>query len=185
MKKKDVLVKSCLFVLFILILGFVFLTSMAYQVFDYCVPHVIGVIPWILIYFVLPAAVLILLCVLCIFRKKMLPAWVCLAVYILIAGGTLFTIHGYISTFTTEKWEKYKQDRYYMLDDFQEKYELETMTKDEVLVLLGKPDSITDGEFNYVVDTGWIDPIIFYIYFDENGMVSGYHPRYENIKELR
>ena len=101
MKEENILIKVCLIVLFVLILAFTFFTSLAYQVFDSYVSDVIGDILRTLIYFVMPAAVLVSLW---FFRKKMSRAWICLAVYILIAGGTLFTIHGYISTFTTEKW---------------------------------------------------------------------------------
>lgn len=174
MRKENILVKICLIVLFVLILGFIFFLSLAYQVIDNSVSDVIGNILWTLIYLVIPIAVLVSLW---FFRKKMLRAWICLAIYIFVAVGTYLSVYGYLSVFTTEKWEKYKHERYYMLDDFKEKYVLEKMTRDDVLAVLGKPDSITDGEFNYVLDDGWIDPIIFYIYFDENGMVSGYHPR--------
>ena len=166
---RNILVKSCLIVLFVLILGFVFLTSLAYQVFDNSVSDVIGNILWTFIYFIMPAAVLVSLW---IFRKKMLRSWICLAAYILIAVGTYFVVHGYLSVFTTEKWEKYTYERHYMLDDFTKKYSLETMTKDDVLAILGEPDYITDDKFNYNVERGWLEPIVLLIRFDENEKVA-------------
>ena len=169
MKEENILIKICLIVLFVLILAFTFFTSLAYQIFDHSVSDVVGDILWTLIYFVMPAAVLVSLW---FFRKKMLRSWICLAVYIFIAAGTYFAVHGYLGVFTTEKWEKYTYERCYMLDDFTEKYSLETMTKDDMLAVLGEPDYITDGKFNYNVERGWLEPIVLLIRFGENEKVA-------------
>lgn len=44
-----------------------------------------------------------------------------------------------IHTFSTEKWEKYPENRVDMVDDLLEKNELLGMTKQEVFLLLGQP----------------------------------------------
>lgn len=43
--------------------------------------------------------------------------------------------------FTVDKWQKYIENRQYMLSDMLNKYELIGMTQNEVIELLGLPDS--------------------------------------------
>lgn len=162
------IMNACLMTAFVLILIFTFLISIFFS-YNAVVSHVIGSALWGLIYFIIPLAVFISL----VMRKKLpiLP-WICLAAYMLIATGTHFAAHEYIRVFTPEKWAKYMDERHLMLDDFAENYTVDMLTRQDVDMLLGEPNYITDEHFNYIIERGYIDPVVLQIRFDENNVVE-------------
>lgn len=85
----------------------------------------------------------------CSFWKMALYAFVSVLIYILLYWGTNLICIEYCKSFTPEKWVKYPYERYYMLDDLNETYELRGMTRDELISLLGDAeDSPSDSENN-------------------------------------
>jgi hypothetical protein len=85
--------------------------------------------------------------------------------------------------FNSEKWKNFngnKEDewslRWNMMNSLRNNYELEGMTKEKVLELLGKPDSHSQNKFNYYLGYAkWgIDVGNLTIFFNENGIVKSY-----------
>lgn len=70
-----------------------------------------------------------------------------------------FTISRF-EDFTVEKWSKYPNQRILMINDLKEYHNIIGMNKNDVLLLLGKPDSMTENVYTYDYDYGHID-IIF------------------------
>ena len=76
-----------------------------------------------------------------------LYAFLSILIYILLSWGTDLMCIEYCKSFTPEKWAKYPYERHYMVDDLNEKYELRGMTRNELTLLLGKPeDSLSDKD---------------------------------------
>ncbi|MBQ9985774.1 MAG: hypothetical protein IJP38_05650 [Oscillospiraceae bacterium] len=106
----------------------------------------------LLFFYVLPIAFFIAPFVIkfitkCSFWKIALYAFLSVLIYILIFWGTDLMCIEYCKSFTPEKWAKYPYERYYMVDDLNEEYELRGMTRDELTLLLGKPeDSLSDKD---------------------------------------
>lgn len=79
-------------------------------------------------------------------------------------------------TFTYEKWENEPYKRIHIVDDLLEKYDLTSMTKDEVLKLLGEKECyISEQNINYTLGK---DKTLFFMYldilFDEEGRVTSF-----------
>ncbi len=83
----------------------------------------------------------------CSFWKMALYAFVSVLICILLYWGTDLICIEYCKSFTPEKWARCPYERYYMVDDLNEKYELHGMTCDELTSLLGEPeDSLSDKD---------------------------------------
>lgn len=76
--------------------------------------------------------------------------------------------------FTPEAWAKTPwQQRYKFVDSLMDDYELEGLTREEVRVLLGEPDSDGRGAFEYKVVPDLIfDWRVFYLTYEENKVVG-------------
>ena len=81
----------------------------------------------------------------------------------------------YFSSFTEEKWIKYQDNRYLMIDDLDNKYELAGMNKDEIIELLGSPltETIENDEIiiKYWIGESQIKGQIYLIYM-RDGVVK-------------
>lgn len=108
-------------------------------------------------------------------KKWVLPTVLCLMVLItpIFNNGILKFVEDDLRMFSEGKWEQHRNLRIYMLDNIETRYLYEGKTEESVKDLLGEPDYVT-GEnaqrYEYFVNPGYIDPIIFYVEF-ENGVV--------------
>ena len=108
-------------------------------------------------------------------QKLILPVVLCLMVLItpIFNNGILKLVEDDLRIYSKEKWEKHRNLRIYMLDNLETHYLYKGKTEEAVKKLLGEPDYVT-GEnaqrYEYFVNPGYIDPIIFYVEF-ENGVV--------------
>ena len=87
-----------------------------------------------------------------------------------------------IHTFSKEKWNnsQYCNARYYMMEDFESKYNLVGMTEEEVYNLLGNTNSACGGAYRtktsiiYTINPIPFDPGCLFIKLDENNIVISY-----------
>jgi len=114
-----------------------------------------------------------------LFRKKINKKWilpVTLSAILIILpvcyNGIVKFIEDDIRVFSTEKWNKQKRLRIYMIDYLQTHEIKKGETEERVVSLLGEPDNKRDENkiIEYYIHPGYIDPIILYIKF-ENGEV--------------
>lgn len=86
--------------------------------------------------------------------------------------------------FNSEKWKNFNGNkenewslRWDMMNSLRNNYELEGMTKEKVLQLLGKPDSQSQNKFNYYLGfaKSGIDVGNLTVFFNENDIVKSYH----------
>jgi|SRR5690554_4332560 hypothetical protein len=88
--------------------------------------------------------------------------------------------------FSSDKWKNWNESeaewslRWDMMNSLRNNYELTGMTKDEIIELLGEPESLTQTEFLYYlgmakkgIDTGTLT-----IKFNETGKVANYNVRH-------
>lgn len=77
----------------------------------------------------------------------------------------------YLSHYSKDKWIKYANHRYYMLEDLQKEHDLVGLSENEVKNLLGEPAKVVDridGYYAYEYSTGGrylIDPYVLEIVF--------------------
>lgn len=98
-----------------------------------------------------------------------------------------FALKGRIThvEFSSDKWKNWKESeaewslRWDMMNSLRNNYELQGMSKDEIIELLGEPESQTQTEFLYYlgmakkgIDTGTLT-----IKFNETGKVAYYNVR--------
>ena len=105
-----------------IIIYIVFIFSMVFQVFDSSINHVLGNAFWFLIFFVLPVISFILPIILTAvlklnFKKSVLISVISILICSSVLLGSIFAVHSYLRDFTPEKWQKYKWERHYMLED--------------------------------------------------------------------
>ena len=72
------------------------------------------------------------------------------------------------STFSQERWERYPDMRYYMIEDLEKKHTIIGMTEEEILELLGEPTyAYTDSNpryRHYKYYIGPPEPMFSYMY---------------------
>lgn len=108
-------------------------------------------------------------------QKWILPLVLCLMIPItsVFNNGILKFVEDDLRIYSKEKWEEHKNLRIYMLDDLETHYMFKGQKEEHVKSLLGEPDLVSWGnsqQFEYLVSPGYIDPVMFYIQF-ENGVV--------------
>ena len=77
--------------------------------------------------------------------------------------------------FSKEKWDKYESLRIYMLDDLDTNYIWKGADEEYVIKLLGEPFYIKEKNPRYIeyyVSSGNLDPIRFYIMFEDGEVVE-------------
>ncbi len=84
----------------------------------------------------------------------------------------------YISSFTPQKWETHRWERIKMIDSLTEQYDLHKMNRGEVLDLLGTTglaeSHVSDTRLCYYAGKGIIDPLLFFVNFNEGGTAYDY-----------
>ncbi len=139
------------------------------------IPDVIPEPIYIFIYRILPILILIMPLVMSYFFKKVKKySLIVYAVYICVIIIIHITVFSYMSSFTPHKWDKYRYERHLMLDDFHEKYDLKTMTKDELISILGKPGAESEDEIEYTIMVNWLDAEILVFRFEDDRIVEEY-----------
>ena len=108
-------------------------------------------------------------------QKWILPVVLCLMMLItpIFNNGILKFVEDDLRMFSKEKWEQHRNLRIYMLDDLEEYYLYKGKTEESVKDLLGEPDYVAVENvqrYEYFVNPGYIDPVMFYVQF-ENGVV--------------
>ena len=114
--------------------------------------------------------------------KKEYNAIIILGITAPLLGTVLLGVNEYQAIFTTEKWLQSEKEKVYMVDDLVNDYELNEMTENEVISLLGTPSETeyfkSDNNFVYYlgyerglisIDSEWL-----VIDFDDNKKVKKY-----------
>lgn len=107
-------------------------------------------------------------------QKWILPIVLCLMMLItpVFNNGILKFIEDDLRIYSKEKWERHKNLRIYMFDDLDKRI-YKGRSEEDVKYLLGEPDFV-EGEnsqrYEYFVNPGYIDPVMFYVEF-EDGLV--------------
>ncbi|MDO4282505.1 MAG: hypothetical protein Q4D02_02620 [Clostridia bacterium] len=112
------------------------------------------------------------------FYKSILIGIISIMIYFIFLFMMKFGINCYFKSFTSEKWsnDTWHTFRYIMLDDLEEKYCLEGMTKSEIYEILGKPDQElekSNGECTicYSIKNEFLEGDYYHIYLNENNVV--------------
>lgn len=110
-------------------------------------------------------------------QKRILPAVLCLMVLItpIFNNGILKFVEDDLRLYSCEKWTRHEKLRIYMLDDLETHYIYKGQKYEYVKNLLGEPDFIS-GEssqrYEYFVNPGFMDPIMFYVQFEDGVVVE-------------
>ena len=80
------------------------------------------------------------------------------------------------TVFTTEQWNDHPDKRIYMIEDLLNRYNFKSMSKNEIIELLGTNDCLVlDDEIIYTIGTKNKELFLFYHYFcikfDDSGNV--------------
>lgn len=110
------------------------------------------------------------------FKKSCVRAAAAVLVYALLAVAIFAGFRGYFTSFTPEKWQRFRNERYLMLKDLNKDHNLRERSKDEIIALLGTPNTPYDGTdadniIDYYVGSFTIDPTMLSFEF-ENDMVK-------------
>ncbi len=88
-------------------------------------------------------------------RVYFLSLLICVSIGVaLITGYTNVT--SYFREFSVEKWEKYSNERYLMIDDLRENHHMIGKNINDVIKVLGIPDEYNDKKATYQYDYGII-----------------------------
>lgn len=76
--------------------------------------------------------------------------------------------------FTPERWiETPWQKRYKLVESLKEQYQFKGMTEQEVEALLGEPDTVVKGSFEYKIKSDVVfDWRVFYLTFEDGRVVE-------------
>ena len=117
-----------------------------------------------------------------IFKKKFYKAIIYSAVsfviYLLILFCIRTAITTYMSNFTKEKWDNSSHCnlRYLMVDDFEKKYDVIGMNKEEVYELLGETRSHeSNNEICYLIREPFLFETYYCLEYDENNIIVNTH----------
>ena len=107
------------------------------------------------------------------FRKSCFCATAAVLVYAFLALGIFAAFNGYFKSFTPEKWQRFPNARYLMLDDLNRDHKLRERNKEEIIALLGTPDNPYDGtDADYIIDyyvgSFTIDPTMLSFEFEKD-----------------
>ena len=94
-----------------------------------------------------------------------------------VLAGTILYNHNNQGVFTVERWEEYPNKRIQIVNDLLLKYDLKSMSKEEIISLLGKPSKTTGNfEISYFLglDGTQIDDMMLDIRTNKEGKVEEY-----------
>ncbi|MCL2591112.1 MAG: hypothetical protein FWD67_09645 [Betaproteobacteria bacterium] len=92
-------------------------------------------------------------------------------VYFIIVFILNMSLICYFQVFTKNKWVKYPDNRFLMIESLENQYNLIGMPKEEILTLLGEPGDLgrkTNGEFEYFIKSGSLLEYEVYIIVFQN-----------------
>ncbi len=90
-------------------------------------------------------------------------------------NGILGYVEDDLGMFSKEKWDKYESLRIYMIDDLETHYITKGMSEEFVVNLLGEPMYVKEDSprfIEYYISPGYMDPIRFYIMFEDGEVVE-------------
>ena len=153
--------------------------------FNSTIKNVIGDFIWYFIYIILPVLIVVILLIVRFSIEKrwkttLIYSLILTVIYLSAITITPIAVNRYIQTFSTQKWIQYKYERKLMLNDLNQKIELIGMTVTDIKNLLGVPDAESDHDIEYVIDSGWVDPEMLVLRFEEQKVVEVY--RYTEFK---
>ena len=110
-------------------------------------------------------------------QKWILPTVLCLMMLItpIFNNGILKFVEDDLKIFSKEKWDKYEALRIYMIDDLETHYITKGMSEEFVINLLGEPMNVKEDSprfIEYYISPGYLDPIRFYIMFEDGEVVE-------------
>ena len=88
---------------------------------------------------------------------------------ILLSANTVVT--KYMSNFTKEKWSKYEELRYLMIDNFEEKYMPLNKKTEDITKILGETSSYKNN-ICYPIRNQWIKSYYYCLEYDENNLIK-------------
>lgn len=178
MRKSHIVISILCYILFIatwLFIGFIGLLMFCFD-FNHVMPFAMKIV-FIILYF---AFVTFPVYSKISHPKRAYAAIIATIIYILTVTLTYIGFNSYYSVFSSKKWLRCKDQRHLMIDSLESQYTLKGMNGDEIIELLGKPESAQAGPnteniptqyvYEYYIAEGWMDPIIYRIVF-ENGIV--------------
>lgn len=181
---KQIFTNGIYIVVYGTLLFVIFVLSVGFQFFNTSVISVIGGTCWVLLYLVLPLFIFIVPLVAkflfkCNFKKAIFVSIISVLIYVILTFGTIFTVHEFLEDFTSNKWKKYPNERYLMLDDMAEEIKFIGMTKENVIEILGEPTSpYADTEdadlIEYYIGAFSIDPTMVTFVFENNEVTEVY-----------
>lgn len=104
---------------------------------------------------------------------KLKVMYIIIIVCILICGIIGYGLYER-NVFTVEKWNRDIYQRKILLDDLTKKYNINAMTYEEVVELLGVNGIVPNSRIQYFAGKSYAGPVLFSISFDENDRVKSY-----------
>lgn len=105
------------------------------------------------------------------FYQSVLLSLIALPVYVVFIFAVNSGISNYMKKFTLEKWEKYHDLRYLMIDDIEEQYPFVGMKREEALEILGKEYEY-ENHIDYFIRSVWLRSYYYCLEYDENGTIT-------------
>ena len=75
-------------------------------------------------------------------------------VYVAFCLGAIGGTDAYFSDFTSEKWLKYPEERYHMIEDLKENHGIIGLSYDKIIPLLGEPNIKNERAYTYYCSKG-------------------------------
>lgn len=110
-------------------------------------------------------------------------AFIVSIIYATLSLGTEFGVKAYFTSFTVNKWANFPDNRYLMIDDLENNYNIIGMSKDEVESLLGS-SYLQNGYYNgrqlsdnvetwtYGIKKEFLADKYYMLVYDRNGIVT-------------
>ena len=103
-------------------------------------------------------------------------------ILVIIAVVIIFSIIGisyrtqFDAVFTSEKWDRYPEKRYKLIDSLVQQYEIVGFSRQQVKELLGEKEILMDNPeiMEYFISAGVGDVVGLILFFDQNGIVCEY-----------
>lgn len=105
------------------------------------------------------------------FYQSVVLSLISVPIYFILIYMINFGISSYMEKFTLEKWEKYQDLRYLMIDDLEKQYHFAGMKKEEALEILGK-DYEYENRIYYFIRSAWLRSYYYCLEYDENGTIT-------------
>ena len=106
--------------------------------------------------------------------KKLFLFLISIAIITILVCLLVVSFRSEYSTFSSEKWDTVPSFRYLMFDDFNSKYNLNCMNREDVISILGTNEAyFEENSINYFIQGGFFNKYLW-INFDENSEVLNF-----------